>query len=106
MSLTDQELSEIATSDEGLLNLSDVYNTLPEEGRPTLRTFRKWNAQGNKFVIIAARGSIYILLLIAGLDLCYHVCQMIGHTTWEVAKMLRCPDTAGEFFFIQMNERH
>jgi hypothetical protein len=79
---------------------------LPEEGRPALRTFRKWNAQGNKFAIIAAGGSIYTLLLIAGLDLRYHVGDMIGHTTLEIAKMLRCPDTAGELFFFQMNERH
>jgi hypothetical protein len=49
--------------------------------------------------MIAGRGSVYALLLVAGLDLHYHVSQLIGCTAWEVAKMLRCPETAGELFF-------
>ncbi|KAG0703261.1 hypothetical protein DFH29DRAFT_769070, partial [Suillus ampliporus] len=45
-------------------------------------------------VMIMGGGSVYALLLIAGLDLHYHVTLMIGHTPWEVAKMLRHPETA------------
>jgi hypothetical protein len=97
--ITNLELSVIETSDEALLSVSDIYNTLPENRRPSLRTFTNWNAQGYKFALIAGGGSVYALLLIAGLDLRYRVTQLIGRTAWEVGKMLRRPETAGERFF-------
>jgi hypothetical protein len=37
-SLTNLQLSEIETSDEALLSISDIYNTLPEDRRPAFRT--------------------------------------------------------------------
>jgi hypothetical protein len=64
-----------------------------------VRTFQRWYAYGIKFAIITGGGSIYALLLVAGLDLRHQVSCLIGRAAWEVAKMLRRPETAGESFF-------
>ncbi|KAG1800743.1 uncharacterized protein HD556DRAFT_1304758 [Suillus plorans] len=59
---------------------------------PTLRTFVEWNTFGSKFALLAGGGTLYILLIIAGLDLRWSVAKAHGRVLWEVAKLLRAPD--------------
>jgi hypothetical protein len=46
--------------------------------RPSLWTFQAWNTIGVKFINIAGSGSIYALILIAGLDLWWAALKLIG----------------------------
>ncbi|KAJ8582238.1 hypothetical protein M405DRAFT_750570, partial [Rhizopogon salebrosus TDB-379] len=43
---------------------------------------------------LAAGGSFYILILIAGLDLKWKITRSGSRIPWEVAKMLRRPETS------------
>ena len=63
---------------------------------PALGTFQHWNATGCKFIGLAAGGSIYILVLITGLDMRWKVTALGGRIPWEVGKMLRQPETCSE----------
>ncbi|KAG2083089.1 uncharacterized protein F5147DRAFT_660271 [Suillus discolor] len=59
---------------------------------PAQTTFNRWNAIGCKFISLAAGGSIYILVLIAGLDMRWKIATLGGCIPWEVGKMLRQPE--------------
>ncbi|KAG0699446.1 hypothetical protein DFH29DRAFT_1001957 [Suillus ampliporus] len=60
---------------------------------PAQNTFNRWNAIGCKFISLATGGSIYILVLIAGLDMRWKIATLGGRIPWEVGKMLRQPET-------------
>lgn len=55
------------------------------------RTFMDWHAIGSKFIAIASGGSIYALVLVAGLGLRVSVAAMVGTVHLELANMLRSP---------------
>jgi hypothetical protein len=55
------------------------------------RTFLVWHSVGSKFIAIAAGGSIYALVLIAGLGLRVAVASLVGSTHLHLADMLRSP---------------
>jgi hypothetical protein len=76
-------------------NYSNLYNTLPVD-RPTLRTFLFWIATGFKFMHLAAGGSFYLLILVATKDLRWTVTRMQANVPWEIAKMLRRPNSCGK----------
>ena len=61
---------------------------------PHYVTFNRWNTIGSKFIALAAGGSFYILVLIAGLDMRYKIATIGSRIPWEVAKMLRSPETS------------
>jgi hypothetical protein len=61
---------------------------------PHYKTLSRWNAIGSKFVALAAGGSFYILVLIAGLDMRHKIGTIGCRIPWEVAKMLRSPETS------------
>ncbi|KAG2335730.1 hypothetical protein BDR05DRAFT_953861 [Suillus weaverae] len=65
------------------------------EGRPlcgvSYRTFLDWHSVGSKFIAIASGGSIYALVLIAGLGLRVSIASMVGPTHLHLADMLRSP---------------
>ena len=60
-------------------------------GAPALRTFQEWIACGAKFTRIAARGSVYSLLILTGLNLHWPVGKAHGNVPFDVATMLRRP---------------
>ena len=60
-------------------------------GAPKDQTFRMWYASGCKYAAVAAGGSIYLLVLVAGLELKSKLSQVPGDTPWEIADILRAP---------------
>lgn len=82
-------------------SLRDVYYQviakLPDAEIPSCRTFVEWNSFGCKFASLAEGGTVYLLLIIAGLDLRWSVAKAShGRVIWEVAKLLRAPDDSCE----------
>jgi hypothetical protein len=59
--------------------------------RISYRTFSLWHAIGSKYIAIACGGSIYALVLIAGLGLRVSIASMVGTTHMNLANMLRSP---------------
>ena len=49
---------------------------------------------GHKFAQLASGGSVYVLLMVAGLDLCFNISRALGRVPFEVGKMLRRPDNS------------
>ena len=56
------------------------------------RTFHDWVQSGNKFAALAAGGTIYILVMVAGLELRTTVGSMVGDSPWQLGNALRHPD--------------
>jgi hypothetical protein len=56
------------------------------------RTFRDWIQSGTKFAVLAAGGTIYILIMIAGLELRTTVNSMVGDSAWQLGNTLRHPN--------------
>lgn len=54
---------------------------------PAQTTFNRWNTIGCKFISLAAGGSIYILVLIAGLDMWWKIATLGGRIPWEVGNL-------------------
>ncbi|KAG1760239.1 hypothetical protein EDD22DRAFT_848644 [Suillus occidentalis] len=77
------------------LHLKGIYENevkdRPSEMKVTYRTFLEWHATGSKFIAIACGGSIYALVLIAGLGLRVSIASMVGTTHLHLADMLRSP---------------
>ena len=72
---------------------------------PALRMFQEWISFDHKFTRIAAGGSIYSLLLLAGLNLRCTVAKVHGNIPYNVAAMLRHPRTAKSGKFSSLNHR-
>ncbi|KIK34132.1 hypothetical protein CY34DRAFT_17938 [Suillus luteus UH-Slu-Lm8-n1] len=77
------------------LRLTDIYK---KEIKPnasvraiSYRTFAEWHAIGCKFIAIACGGSIYSLVLIAGLGLRVAIASMVGTLHLSLANILRSP---------------
>lgn len=66
--------------------------SIPIGSRPAFRTFRLWHSLGCRFAYLAGGGSVYILLMIAGLDLRWSISRAQVTVTSEVANLLRRPD--------------
>ena len=69
----------------------DEFRNCPAETRVAYRTFLEWHASGSKFIAIACGGSVYALVLIAGLGLRVSISSMVGTTHLHLADMLRSP---------------
>jgi hypothetical protein len=70
---------------------------------PELRTFKEWVMFGKKFARLAGGGSIYLLLLIAGLDLRWDLAKAPQATVFSVGEMLRKPSGAKECEYTLLN---
>jgi hypothetical protein len=56
------------------------------------RTFTDWIQSGTKFAVLAAGGTVYILIMIAGLELRTTVSSMVGDSAWQLGNALRHPN--------------
>ncbi|KAG1845832.1 hypothetical protein F4604DRAFT_1688598 [Suillus subluteus] len=66
-------------------------------------TFLSVNTFGSKFALLAGGGTLYILLIITGLDLCWSMAKVHGRVIWEVAKLLRVPDDSASGDLVRTN---
>jgi hypothetical protein len=78
------------------VSLSGLYNSevshIQGISKPSLRTFQTWLAAGNKYAAVAGGGSIYVLVLIAGLGLKASLDAMDGDVPFDLANALRHPN--------------
>ncbi|KAG1775186.1 hypothetical protein EV702DRAFT_450026 [Suillus placidus] len=75
-------------------SLSQIYRdfVVPMGRKISLRAFQKWHSAGTKFAALAGGGTVYVLVLIAGLGLRISIASMTGQGPWDLANTLRCPD--------------
>ncbi|KAG1719211.1 hypothetical protein EDD22DRAFT_791784, partial [Suillus occidentalis] len=76
-------------------NIRQIYNdhVVMLKDAPSERTFQRWHEYGCKFIILAAGGSFFLLVLIAGLEIRWKVASMRFAVLYQAAKMLRQPGT-------------
>ncbi|KAG2051734.1 hypothetical protein BDR06DRAFT_973631 [Suillus hirtellus] len=82
-----EERDEFEDATSSLNVASDTVSKFPNA--PAQTTFNCWNTIGCKFISLATGGLIYILVLIAGLDMWWKITTLGDHIPWEVEKMLR-----------------
>ncbi|KAI0055056.1 hypothetical protein BV25DRAFT_1816167 [Artomyces pyxidatus] len=73
--------------------LTSLYDTLDLDirKRTTVRTFLDWHSKGSKYAAVASGGSIYALVLIAGLDMRVRLGEVDGKAPWIIGNTLRDP---------------
>ncbi|KAG2086754.1 uncharacterized protein F5147DRAFT_588409 [Suillus discolor] len=74
-------------------NIRKFYNNEVAKLRsaPSERTFHRWYEHGCKFILLAAGGSFYLLVIIAGLEIWWKVASMQFSVLRQVGSMLRQP---------------
>ena len=80
--------------------LWEKYVTIFDQHLPK-KTFQDWMHLGQKFAWLAAGGTIYVLLMIASLNLRWCIRKASWCTVSDLGKMLRVPASvgAGEHLF-------
>ncbi|KAG1744837.1 hypothetical protein EDB19DRAFT_1960514 [Suillus lakei] len=83
----------IITAFEEYSNICQLYNkeVAKLENAPSEHTFHHWYKHGCKFILLAAGGSFYVLVIIAGLEIRWKVASMAFHVLQQVGNMLRQP---------------
>jgi hypothetical protein len=91
--------TRVIRSDPSISTISEFYNAVvkPLGPKPGSRTFYFWIATGVRFLLLAGGGSIYALILIAAKDLRWSITIARAEVSWQVAKMLRRPDTCSMY---------
>ncbi|KAG1845945.1 hypothetical protein C8R48DRAFT_546547, partial [Suillus tomentosus] len=74
-------------------NIRKFYNDEVAKLRsaPSERTFHRWYEHGCKFILLAAGGSFYLLVIIAGLEIRWKVASMRSSVLRQVGSVLRQP---------------
>ncbi|KII89483.1 hypothetical protein PLICRDRAFT_109188 [Plicaturopsis crispa FD-325 SS-3] len=77
----------------GTTSVASVYNAevAGVKSAPSYRSVSAWYAMGSKFAAIAAGGSIYALMLVAGLNLRTSIAGCDTNMPWALANCLRAP---------------
>ncbi|KAG2092139.1 uncharacterized protein F5147DRAFT_657757 [Suillus discolor] len=77
-------------------SIRQIYNdhVVMLKDAPSECTFHRWHEYGCKFIILAAGGLFFLLVLIAGLEIQWKVASMRFAVLYQVAKVLRQPATA------------
>jgi len=86
--------------------LSDIYKDIDLDVHIHERTFKKWMTWGTNFAAIAGGGTIYVLILIAGLDLRVSVAHFDGATAVAIGNVLRNPPDGKVLAFIYLSNDH
>ena len=73
-----------------------VVAKLPHAKIPPRNTFLDWHRFGCKFASLVEGGTVYLLLIIAGLDLRWSIAKAYGKVIKEMAGLLRAPDDTGK----------
>jgi hypothetical protein len=73
------------------LRLKDIYKANAIELNVHERTFRQWVSWGTNFAVVAGGGTIYVLILIAGLNLRVSLAHFDGATAVAIGNILRNP---------------
>ncbi|KAI0063872.1 hypothetical protein BV25DRAFT_1801482, partial [Artomyces pyxidatus] len=78
------------------LSLTSLYDTLESDTakKTSLRTFLDWHSRGSKYAAVASGGSVYALLLIAGLEMRVRLGEIEGKAPWILGTTLRDPPSA------------
>lgn len=85
--------------EKGYGTLTELYEEyiqpLKSEMRvPSKHTFLEWHADGCKYAALAGGGTIYVLVLVAGLGVRVRVHLAEDETITEIANTLRQPDSS------------
>lgn len=82
-------------------SLEEVYeaDVVPLQKKPTYRTFQRWYTTGTRFAAVAGGGTVYVLVLVAGLGLRSSLASIPGDLTYHLGNALRNPDPGKIFFF-------
>ncbi|KAI5980361.1 hypothetical protein EDD15DRAFT_2383680 [Pisolithus albus] len=81
----------------------EKIQNLPVKPQPSRTSFYRWHAVGHKFAQLARGGSLYILFLIAALDLRWAASKLQAQVPWDIGKMLRQPSTCSNSSLITDN---
>ena len=75
-------------------SLQEVYDVevAPLENKPSYRTFQHWYTRGTRYAAVAGGGTVYILVLVAGLGLRTSLASIPGDLTCHLGNALRNPD--------------
>jgi hypothetical protein len=89
-------------SHPSISTLTEFYDAVikPLESKPARSTFFFWISSGVKFMLLAGGGTIYALIMIAAKDIRWSITTAPAKVSWEVAKMLRRPDTCAGMLYI------
>ncbi|KAG2740020.1 hypothetical protein P692DRAFT_20658287, partial [Suillus brevipes Sb2] len=74
--------------------LQELYDAeiAPLQIKPSYRTFQHWHTTGTKFAALAGGGTVYFLVLVAGLGLRTSLASMPGDLACHLGNALRHPD--------------
>jgi len=61
------------------------------EGAPSRRTFQDWHQAGSNFALLAGGGTVYVLVLVAGLGLRAKIASIQGDISFQIGNALRHP---------------
>ncbi|KAG0702911.1 hypothetical protein DFH29DRAFT_804300 [Suillus ampliporus] len=91
-----QSTALTATSKESKPSILKIYNNhvAKLKSPPSERTFYRWHSIGCKCIALAASGSLYILVLVVGLEIRKQICTCGGQVFVELGLMLRWPETS------------
>ncbi|KAI0061384.1 hypothetical protein BV25DRAFT_1805829, partial [Artomyces pyxidatus] len=71
--------------------LTSLHEGLEMADRPSIRTFFDWHARGSKYAAVAAGGSLYALILVAGTGLRVRLGEIDGRASRILGNTLRAP---------------
>jgi hypothetical protein len=79
-------------------NVTDIYTQQIAnlDYAPASRTFSDWVSFSKKFARLVAGGSLYVLVVVAGLDLRWEVAKAPHEVAFQAGEMLRKPSRAKE----------